>query len=127
MVIVILILCVGNDVKTEKISYLVLLTFVGERPKDCQVCHNDGNPSKDNLSNLRWDTPKNNIADRNIHGTMLYGESNCNSKLNDLQVRIVKRYPVYRGSHTHLSEYFNVSRPQISNIIHGRQWQSNGK
>lgn len=46
------------------IHLLVLETFVGLRPKGMQGCHNDGNPLNNNLDNLRWDTPLNNILDR---------------------------------------------------------------
>lgn len=42
---------------------LVMLAFVGERPDGMDICHNDGNPSNNCLTNLRYDTRTNNILD----------------------------------------------------------------
>lgn len=49
---------------------LVMEAFVGPRPEGMQVCHNDGNRENNRLSNLRYDTPSANAADRYLHGTM---------------------------------------------------------
>jgi len=43
---------------------LILLTFLSPRPNSLQICHKDGNASNDRLSNLRYDTRKNNIKHR---------------------------------------------------------------
>lgn len=48
---------------------LVLEAFVGARPDGMQACHNDGNPSNNLWSNLRWDTASANAIDRQRHGT----------------------------------------------------------
>lgn len=56
--------------KRYSIHRLVALTFLGMPPsKNHQVAHNDGNPSNNKLSNLRWATLSENQADRLIHGT----------------------------------------------------------
>ena len=54
------------DGKTHfmKVSYLVLLAFVGSRPDGMQVCHNDGNKKNDGLDNLRYDTAIGNVNDK---------------------------------------------------------------
>lgn len=46
----------------------VLLAFVGSCPEGMEGCHNDGDMYNNVLSNLRWDTPKNNRADVIRHG-----------------------------------------------------------
>lgn len=33
-----------------------------------EVCHNDGNPANNVVTNLRWDTKKANARDRLMHG-----------------------------------------------------------
>ncbi len=48
---------------------LILLAFVGECPDGLQACHYDGDKSNCRLSNLRYDTPKGNAADKVRHGT----------------------------------------------------------
>lgn len=111
-----LILFKFGKLKNEIISRLVLLTFVGPCPKGMECCHNDGNNKNNNLSNLRWDTPKNNHADRKKHGTIIYGENNPKAKLNEFQIRIIRKYPKYIGSGIHLSEFFEVHPAHISRI-----------
>lgn len=63
------------------IHSIVLEAFVGIRPAGMCGCHNDGNPANNRVNNLRWDTHASNMADRERHGTMLYGETNGNSTL----------------------------------------------
>lgn len=46
---------------------LVLLAFVGPCPAGLEACHGDGNQKNNHLTNLRWDTPKMNAADRIRH------------------------------------------------------------
>lgn len=50
---------------------LVLEAFVGPAPgPEYEGCHNDGSTDNNALSNLRWDTPTGNSADRRLHGTL---------------------------------------------------------
>lgn len=50
------------------IHRLILETFVGPCPGGMECCHNDGDPTNNALSNLRWDTSKANKADMAKHG-----------------------------------------------------------
>ncbi|WP_341258240.1 NUMOD4 motif-containing HNH endonuclease [Gordonia malaquae] len=43
---------------------LVLESFVGPRPDGMEACHNDSDGTNNHLQNLRWDTRKENAADR---------------------------------------------------------------
>lgn len=56
--------------KMKKVHRLVACAFLGEPPpgKDL-VCHNDGNPGNNILSNLRWDDHSENNKDKRKHGT----------------------------------------------------------
>lgn len=71
----------GLSRKQSRVHVLVLEAFVGERPTNLQGCHNDSDKSNNTLSNLRWDTPVGNIADRRSY----LGDKNPNSKLTDNQ------------------------------------------
>lgn len=53
----------------------VLESFVGPAPKGMEACHNNGNRHDARLHNLRWDTRKNNHADKKRHGTWQGGDN----------------------------------------------------
>lgn len=52
-----------------RIAPLVLAAFVGPRPAGAVACHDNGDSTDDRLSNLRWDTPRENNLDMLRHGT----------------------------------------------------------
>lgn len=56
---------IRKDGKTQKryIHELVLLAHIGQRPTGHVACHQDDNPSNNTLTNLRWDTRRNNLLD----------------------------------------------------------------
>lgn len=61
---------VGIPGRPQKHSYVHLLVceaHIGPRPPGLEVCHYDNNPSNNRLSNLRYDTPVGNAADRKRH------------------------------------------------------------
>jgi hypothetical protein len=56
--------------KYATIHQLVMLTFVGPRPEGLEVCHWDGDPANNQLSNLRYGTRSANREDARRHGTL---------------------------------------------------------
>ena len=58
----------GGKPRLVRIHSLVLRTFKGNRPKGLEGCHNDGEKLNNHISNLRWDTHKNNMQDATKHG-----------------------------------------------------------
>lgn len=54
---------------SHDLHVLVLTAFAGSKPIGMEACHNDGDPSNNVLSNLRWDTRTNNILDAVKSGT----------------------------------------------------------
>lgn len=58
-----------GTVTTARVHRLVLNAFVGARPDGMEGCHNDGDPTNNHLSNLRWDTQSENQRDSVRHGT----------------------------------------------------------
>lgn len=69
------VVCLSKDGKRtiKAIHRVVLEAFRGPCPEGMEACHNDGNPENNNLSNLRWDTPKANAADREYQGRTAKG------------------------------------------------------
>jgi hypothetical protein len=122
----------------RSVHRIILETFIGECPNGMEACHNDGNKMNNNIGNLRWDTHRNNILDKKKHGTdkkkhgtmnvggnRLHGESVPNAKLNELQVRISRRFhKLYgHGSQKYLSILFSVDPSTIHKIIHRYRWE----
>ena len=81
----------NNKIKVCRPHKLVLEAFVSVRPDGLECCHNDGNPQNNHLTNLRWDTPKNNHADKIKHGTTNRGEQCGTAKLTLEQVRAIRQ------------------------------------
>jgi hypothetical protein len=71
---------IGYDKKriTVFVHKLILLAFVGPCPDGMECCHNNGIASDNRLENLRWDTHKNNNADRKRHGNYKKGKEHHN-------------------------------------------------
>lgn len=81
--------CSGRR-KQVLLHRLVLESFSGTCPDGMEACHNNGDRQDPRLNNLRWDTRKNNHADKKSHGTWQGGEKNPASKLNSLQVEEIR-------------------------------------
>lgn len=109
-----------------KIHSLVMLAFVGPRPDQLQVCHNDGDVINNHLSNLRYDTAKNNSADKYIHGTMPMGENVYLAKLTDDKVLEIHEKLMNGVSHRVLMNEYDVDRTTIAAIANGKTWKHLG-
>lgn len=59
----------GAERHMRKVHRLVLEAFVGPCPEGMEGCHNDGDKTNNQISNLRWDTRSANAKDRVKHGT----------------------------------------------------------
>ena len=108
--------------KQFPVHRLVLTAFVSPCPEGMECCHNDGNGRNNKLSNLRWDTHKNNILDKVKHGTIAKGERSGQSKFTDLQVIEIKHFLNNGCSKHRLSRLLNVTRRAIDFISSGRNW-----
>jgi hypothetical protein len=106
-----------------KTHALVLDTFIGPCPPGMQGCHGDGIRTHNWLSNLRWDSCKNNHHDRLGHGTAPSGERNGQSVLTETDVIQIRALFAQGGySKRNLGEMFNVSPSNIGHIIHRQSW-----
>jgi hypothetical protein len=108
--------------KTRYIHRLILETFGGPCPPGMEACHNDGNPLNNSASNLRWDTPGSNQADRRTHGTSGTGTT----KLTEDQVREI-RAEYSRGKkgcgYLVLSRKYSVRFGTIKAVVMGKTWK----
>jgi len=121
---------------------LVLEAFVGPCPAGMVACHCNGNSHDNRLQNLRWDSHKANIADKNIHGTMARGSrhgahtrpetvrrgsSNGRTALTGLNEAKVALLRWLRKEHStsfaDLAEWFGLRKSNVQNVIQRRTWR----
>lgn len=94
---------------------IVIETFVGPRPVGKQTAHNNGIPSDNRVSNLRWATPKENMQDKNGHGTNM--KKLTAEQVADIKLRLAARHKVNDIAHR-----YDVSPENIRAIKTGRIW-----
>ncbi len=114
-----------HSVKRAK---LVLLAFAGPCPSGMEVCHNDGNSTNDNVSNLRYDTKSRNMQDCLRHGThpsfTVCGERHYLARLTADKVRQI-RVRLANGEYLHVvAQSFGVGKSTVFAIQTRRTWKS---
>ena len=117
-----------NTTYTMRIHILVLTAFQKSRPIGMECCHNDGNPSNNLLSNLRWGTHLENVLDSIRHGTKTpppihYGEKHPHAKLTDDIVRKIRSTKIVRGTKAQLAREFNISEMTVSRVVRCEGWR----
>lgn len=108
--------------RTARVHTLVLEAFVSLMPDGLEGCHNDGKPSNNQLSNLRWDTHTANLADQNRHGTKLLGHKNHMTRLTPEAVAQIRRE---KGnlSQTQIAALHGIGKTTVQAIHEGRTWR----
>lgn len=117
-------LCNNKEKYVYFVHRLILMTFVGPCPIGMECCHNNGNRLDNNLSNLRWDTHKNNMLDKIKHNTQAKGEKQGSSFLKETQVKEIKYLLSNRIiSKRRLSRLLNIDKQIIININNEVTWK----
>lgn len=111
----------GN--KAVLVHRLVLFAFVGPCPDGFQACHNDGSRTNNAPSNLRWDSGKNNYADRIRHGTAAKGSTCNNAKLRESDVAAIRSMASKGVGTTKIMGMYGMSRSSTRRIIRGLSWK----
>jgi hypothetical protein len=107
----------------RQVHRIVLEAFIGPCPAGMEACHNNGVRSDNRLDNLRWDTRKNNLADRVRHGTVNRGERHGRSKLSAEQVRQLRDLHASGVDMVTLGTLFQVAPTTIFAVVHRHTWQ----
>lgn len=100
----------------------VLDAFIGPCPDGAEACHNDGDPTNNALTNLRWDTRKSNMADKRLHGTDQRGEQIPSAKLTEARVRELRSAQTSGVSYSKLCEQFGISLGAVHKIVRRITW-----
>lgn len=111
----------GSQQRVWFVHRLVALAFLGPCPDGMEVCHNDGDTSNAALSNLRYDTPVGNQADRLAHGTSNRGSANGLAVLTEEQARTLKEVLAIK-SIADVARETGVNYSTLRNIKNGSNW-----
>ena len=112
----------------KRVHRLVLEAFVGKCPQGMTACHNDGVKHNNNISNLRWDTPKNNTKDTIATGKhpslTQKGENHSQAKLEEKEViNIIHLWNTKLFRQQEIAYMYNMCRQSVNNIINRRTWK----
>ncbi|ANJ65291.1 putative HNH endonuclease [Erwinia phage vB_EamP_Rexella] len=118
-------LALGNgSYQQVRLHIVILETFKGPRPSALhEGCHNDGDPSNNAESNLRWGTKEDNTEDRLKHGTQVRGEKSPNTKLTDADTVNILRALANGVSGIELARIYQVGTTTISRIKNRQTWK----
>lgn len=105
----------GKGTPGKPVHQLVALAFLGPRPRGLDICHNDGNPSNNRLSNLRYDTRTNNILDT-------YKNGGAWRKTTVEQVKEVRERLALGDTGASIARRVGVSEQTVSAIKTGRSF-----
>jgi hypothetical protein len=114
----------GKRQQTHSLHRLVLLAFRGDPPPGCNGAHDDGDATNNRLSNLFWKTQKQNILDRERHGTSAKGEANPSAKLSPCDVIAIRSMRANKVKLSEISGKFGIGLSQASRIARGECWRT---
>lgn len=109
--------------KRFSVHTLVLTHFVGPAPDGHECCHWDGDPSNNNLKNLRWDTHVENAADAVRHNRVPSGELHWNSSMTSDQVVLIKTLHAKGVRNCDIARQIGCSKALVSLIVKGKRWK----
>jgi len=105
-----------------RVHELVVLTFIGERPKGKQgqeIRHKDNDPKNNHYKNLAYSSAKRNNKDKASADTRAYGEKSGASILTFKEVGEIRRLKANGKSNNYLEKKFGV---KVSEIVNGETW-----
>ncbi len=103
---------------------LVLEAFVGPPSPGHCGCHENGDRSDNRVSNLRWDTARNNLADRRRHNTIpvQVGEANNAAKLSERDVRTIRQMRAAGVPRYKVAAQFGLHTVTVGLITARKRW-----
>lgn len=119
------ILHVNRRQRLVGVHRLILEAFVGPPPQPgMHACHfPDPDPTNNRLSNLRWGTPAENVADAIVQGVHPLGVKHGMAKLTDEDVRLIRRLHADGRSVRSLSKEYEMMWSSIDAIVKRRHWK----
>ena len=110
--------------KTFLVHRLVADTFIPNPNNFPMVLHKDDNPLNNNVDNLMWGTPLDNMTDKTIKGRQTKGIDVHTNKLTEEQVlEIRSKFIPYKYTYKMLAKEYNVSIENINSIVNRKYWK----
>ena len=109
--------------RTTFVHVAVMRAFCGKPPfNGAEVCHNDGDRSRNRLTNLRWGSRQDNMDDRTRHGRTRFGTGVRHSKLSEQDV--LRMRSEYRGGKSTyaLARELKISTHTAWCAVTGKTW-----
>lgn len=106
---------------------LVAMAFIGDPPKGKnQVAHWDGDPSNNNVLNLRWASAKDNSQDaiRLGRSKRPSGTDRKDSAFSKDEIREIFVMSKGKKSNRSIAKYFGVAHSTISDIINRKRYKN---
>jgi hypothetical protein len=119
-------LCRDRKCKTHSVHALVAAAFLGPRPEGLYALHGSADRTDNRACNLRYGTPTENAADKLRDGTHKRGESSQRNKVNEAQVRLLRRVYAIKnrpnGLIADLADAWGISQGTARNLAMGKSW-----
>ena len=108
---------------TIYVHKLVLEAFIGKCPQGCCTNHIDGNPKNNEVGNLEWVTPYENVAHSFKLGMRSHvGMRHPRAKLKDGEVWLIKRLLFHKIWKKMICKMFKIKPSHLYWISSGRTW-----
>lgn len=110
-----------NDGRTTRatVHAIVAEAWIGPRPHESDVCHNDGSRTNNHAKNLRYASRSENLRDREQHGTAQRGQRNPSAKLTDAQANEIRGLRSRGAPLKQIAAMFGVRESTVSRIANG--------
>lgn len=115
---------IHNVQTTRSIHRMVCEAWHGKCPEGDYMCrHKDGNPRNNRPDNLAWSTRAENEADKERHGTLLWGDKATNRVLSSEIVLEARRRCTNREQIKDVAAELGVSDRVLADAVTGRRWK----
>jgi len=106
------------------IHRMVAIAFISNPKNKKQVNHIDGNKCNNNVSNLEWNTPSENMQHSIKNKLHPSGEKCSWAKLTEKQVIEIRKLSKNSNiTHAKLGNIFGINQSAITNIINHKRWK----
>lgn len=112
----------GGGLRHVYVHTVVLMAFVGPRPDGMEGCHENGDPTDNRQSNLRWGTRKENAEDMVRHGRSMRGSRSPIALLTEQDIPAIRFLLSLGWTRREIGEVFGVHRRTITSVAIGESW-----
>lgn len=113
----------GRRGANRAVHRIVLEAFIGPCPAGMECLHADGNRLNPRLSNLRWGTHAENMADMVAHGNSSFGARCPFSKTTDEDVELIRTKYIDGAKESELAAEHELGVTNIRLILRGCTWR----